>query len=368
MTQPGHDGTVYRAQAEGQIPAQATDDRGEPPPARPRVTIIGPGQAATAPSVPAPATPSTDAPAAAEPDLWSTRATTSRGMIGRPASRAALDTAAAGATAAAPVGLATGTIPDVATRATEVVPDPPRSGTVYGRPQADRTGKVLSGRMARLHIGWHSASMGAVSMVHVPGAGTGLVVGTDHSGRAVPVRFFRPEPTRITLLGGDWATVVLVFRALALGANVSVWTDDPHRWRGLGERAAGPNHFVVNAERVTLPAATPQQPVLSVTDDGSGGPLDASERRAWQTELTVLRRLDERGVAAIQDSDLVIAQRLGDGEAALVASALRLPGFVTDPLQQIDDETVALLGRSDPRYVRITATDIERGLVGSARR
>jgi hypothetical protein len=372
MTRPGHDGTGYRAQPESHVPRQGPDGAAEPVPAQPRVTVTGPGQAAVLPAVPAApvtasGTPSTTLPPAAEPDLWSTRATTTRGMIGRPTSRAAL--AAAGAAATDAVGIATSTIPDVATRAAEVVPDPPRPGTLYGRPQADRSGKVLSGRMARLHIGWHTASVDAVSMIRVPSAGTGLVIGADRYGRGVPVRFFRPEPTRVTLLGGDWATAVLVFRALALGANVSVWTDDPQRWRGLGERAAAAaNHFVVNAERVMLPPATPQQPLLSITDDGSAGPLDASERRAWHTELTVLHQLDERGVPAIQDSNLVIAQRLGPVESALIASALRLPGFVTAPLQQIDDETVALLGPADPQYVRVNATDVERGMAGSARR
>jgi hypothetical protein len=353
MTQSGHEGTLYRSQPEGPIPHQA---------------VATAEEAAPAP-VPAPVI------AAPEPDVWSARATTTRGMIGRPASRAAIEAAGAetasatSVAAATSVGLATSAIPDVTTRAVEVVPDPPRSGTVYGRAQADRSGKVLSGRMARLHIGWHSASIGAISLIGVRDTGTGLVIGVNRHGRAVPVRFFRPESTRITLIGGDWAATVLVFRALALGANVSVWTDDPHRWRGLGDRATGSAaRVVVNAEHTMLPRATPQQPVLSITDDGSAGPADATEPRAWQTELTILRQLDERGVPAIQDSDLVIAQRLGSAESAIAASALRLPSYATTSLEQMDDETVALLGSSDPDYVRISVTDIERGFAGSAHR
>ncbi len=359
MSESGREGTVYRSAPvvsppEPPIPAQAQ---------------------APAPAAGVVATAAAPVVAAPEPDLWSSRATTTRGMIGRPASRAAVEAAAvatAAATAravAAPAGLATTAIPDVTTRAVEVVPDPPRNGTVYGRAQADRSGKVLSGRMARLHIGWHSASAGAISMIGVPDGGTGLLLGADSQGRAVSVRLFRPTSTRVTLIGGDWAASVLVFRALALGAHVNVWTDDPHRWRGLGERGTGSmTRVLVNAEQVVLPAATSQQPVLSITDDGSPGPLDATEPRPWQTELTILRQLDETGVAAVQDSDLVITQRLGSAESAFAASALRLPGFAVAPLQQIDDETVVLLGAADPRFVRITATDIERSLAGAARR
>jgi ESX secretion system protein EccE len=346
MSQPGHDGTVYRAQPVDATPQPAAEPAGQGVPA--------PAQA------PVPAIESA-------PDVWSARATTTRGMIGRPASRAAVE--AAGSAQATEAGLATTAIPDVTTRAAEIVPDPPRIGTVYGRPHADRTGKVLSGRMARLHIGWHTASIGAVGMVGVSTTGTGLLVGTDRRQRGVPVRFFRPEPTRIALVGGDWAAAILVYRALALGATVSVWTDDPHRWRDFADRTTGGSgRIAVNPAHATHPPATAQQPLLFVTDDAAVGSADPSELGPWRTEFTVLRRLDERGVPVLQDSDLVIAQRLGSGESAIAASALRIPGPVLAPLQQVDDETVALLDPSGHHYLRISPTDIERGYAGSARR
>jgi len=347
MSQPGYDGTVYRAQPVEAAPQPAAE---QPVPA--------PAQA------PAPAIESA-------PDVWSARATTTRGMIGRPASRAAVEAASSGQAAAQATGtgLATTAIPDVTTRAAEVVPDPPRDGTVYGRPHADRTGKVLSGRMARLHIGWHTASIDAVSLVGVSATGTGLLVGTDRRQRGIPVRFFRPEPTRIALVGGDWVAAVLVYRALALGAVVSVWTDDPHRWREFADRTTGGSgRIVVNPAHVTHPPATAQQPLLFVTDDAALGSADPSELGPWCTEFTVLRRLDERGVPVLQDSHLVIAQRLGSGESAIAASALRITGSALAPLQQVDDETVALLDPSGHRYLRISPTDIERGYTGSARR
>ena len=70
---------------------------------------------------------------------------------------------------------------------------------------------------------------------------------------------------------------------------------------------------------------------------------------------------------AVQDSDLVIAQRLGSGESAIAAAALRLPAYTTASLQQLDDRRWCV-GSGEPEYVRINATDIERGLAGSARR
>ena len=337
MSQPGHDGAVYRMpQREDATPAVE--------PATPALPVTAPSDSSAALAV------------------------TTRGTIGRPARQATASAAVASAQAAT-TGLTATAIPDVTTRAAEIVPDPPRNGTVYGRAHAERTGKVLSGRMARLHIGWHTASIGAMSLVGVSSPGTGLLVGIDQRQRGVPVRFFRPEPTRIALIGGDWAASILVYRALALGAAVSVWTDDPHRWNDFAARTTqGSGRISVNPAHAAHPSATAQQPLLFVTDDAAVGSADASELGPWRTEFTVLRRLDERGVPVLQDSDLVIAQRLGSGESAIAASALRIPGSSLAPLQQVDDETIALLDPSGHQYLRISPTDIERGYAGSARR
>jgi hypothetical protein len=366
MTRPDHDGTLYRAQPhESRLPGQpiAIDaatlepDIAEPP-ARPDAL------AAPTASPPARTGPHTDTGA----EAWSSRATTTRGMIGRPASRAAVESAAAGQVSGLATGLATTALPDVATRPVELVPDPPRNGTVYGQRQPDRAGKVLSGRMARLHIGWHSASVGALSIIGVSAAGAGLVLGADRQQRPVPIRFFRPEPTRITLIGGDWVASIVVFRALALGAYVTVWTDDPGAWRGLGERATGAgDRVVINAEHARPPAATAQTPHL-IIDDGAIGFSNEAGPQPWRTQMTILARLDPHGVPAIQDSHLVLTQRLAPAEAALAATALRLGSAGAVPLQQLDDETIALVGATGHQYVRINPTDIERGFAGSARR
>jgi hypothetical protein len=330
---PGPGGTLYRAQ-----PAPEPEEPSPPP-----ATALD-----------------------ATPEVWSARATTTRGMIGRPATRIAAATAAIAAGQA--VGLATSAVPEVVTRAVELVPDPPRTGTVYGRRPTERgPSRVFSGRLPRLRIGWHTVSPAALAQIGVSTPGTGLVIGVDRAQRPVPVRFFRPEPTRITLIGGAWAAHLIVFRALALGAYAFVTTDEPTAWRGVGERATGQaDRVVVNMGDHRLPpAGSAAQPVLVI---GEGGAPAATDLGAWQTQLTLVRDLDERGMAAAQDSSLVIAQRLGPGEAAFAAHALRLSSQNAQALQQIEDDMVAVLGPDGPEFVRIIPTDIERGYAGSARR
>jgi hypothetical protein len=283
-------------------------------------------------------------------------------MLARPeAAMAATAVAAPPLAHTAPSGLAT------------TAPQGPHEGTVYRsrRPAAGANGHgVPSGRLPRLHVSSHVVSLAALAHLGVASPGTGLILGADVEGRAVPVRFFRPEPTTVTLVGGAWAAQLVLFRALALGVRTVVMTGDPASWQGLGERATGQSGrvAVVHGEQPMAFAASPQQPVLVVYDLGLVGPSAAPELGPWQTQLTVLRRLDEPGVPSVEACQMVMMQRLSLVEAALAASALRLTGQSAQLLQRMDDEMVALLGGGADRYVWVTQTGTERQFLGPPRR
>jgi hypothetical protein len=229
---------------------------------------------------------------------------------------------------------------------------------------------VLSGKLPRLRISSHSVTLGALSQMGISSPGTGLILGADVDQRAVPVRLFRPEPTRVTLVGGAWAAQLVLFRALALGVRTVVMTGDPASWHGFGERATGMSGrvAVVHGEQTMTFAASAQQPVLVVYDLGLVGPGSAPELGPWQTQLTVLRQLDEPGVPAVQECQLVILQRLSMVESALAASALRLSGQSAQLLQRMEDDMVALLGGGADRYVWLTQTGVEHQHIGPPRR
>jgi hypothetical protein len=285
-----------------------------------------------------------------------------------PVSRAA-QRAVATTTATA---LATGTTAARGAAASSVatsVPDTPHHGTVYGGRRPVDGAPVFSGALPRLHIGWHSASLSALELIGVSSPGTGLILGADVDQRPVPVRFFRPEPTRVTLVGGVWAAQMVAFRALAFGANAVVLTGDPAAWHGFGEHATGraDRVAVLHGERPLQTQGTPQQPMLVIHDLGMVGPSTAVDLGPWQTQMTVLRQLDERGVPALQEGQLVMMQRLAFGEATLAATALRLTGQSAQLLQQMEDEMVALIGGGADRYVWISPTSVERRQ-GPARR
>lgn len=271
------------------------------------------------------------------------------------------------AATAAALATSTATPQGEAVAVAVAAPEAPRHGTVYGRgpfDDEDGGGTQLTGRLPRLRIGWHTASLSALSVLGVSSPGTGLIFGADVDQNPVPVRFFRPEPTRITMVGGAWAARLVVFRALALGARILVMTGDPSAWHGLGEQATGQSDrvLVAHGERPVGVHGAAHQPVLVVYDLGVSGPSSSPELGPWQTQLTVLRQLDERGVPAVQDAHLVVMQRLALSEAALIASALRLTSQSTQLLQVMEDDMLALMGGGADRYVWTSPTGSERRL------
>jgi hypothetical protein len=348
MTRPDQNGGRYGGQG-GVLGAQQPAPQPAEPPAQRQLEEAPP---ATDPRYAAPPVPAPNVPTGLV-------AGTGRSAI----------TSMSAATAAA-TALAT-TAAEPAARAQAIAaaaPEAPTHGTVYGSRGPfdgdDDGAPPLTGRLPGLRIGWHTASLSALAMLGVSSPGTGLILGADVDQRPVPVRFFRPEPTRVTLVGGAWAARLVAFRTLALGATILVMTGDPAAWHGLGEQATGQSGrvLVAHGERPVGVQATAQQPVLVVYDLGVTGPSSSPELGPWQTQLTVLRQLDERGVPAVQEGHLVVMQRLALSEAALVASALRLTSQSAQLLQLMEDEMVAVMGGGADRYVWTSPTGAERRL------
>ncbi len=254
-----------------------------------------------------------------------------------------------------------------------VPPADPRTGTVYGRsrPDSDRYDSGL-GHLSPLHTGWHCASLVSLSMMSGGASRPGLVIGEDVDHRPVPVRCFRAEPTLLTLVGGPWAAQLLAFRSIAVGARVVILTDDAAVWRDFGARVgAVPGQVSIADDAVRSVAEG--GPVLIVRDFVTGPPVATPDIGGWQTQLTLIRRLDERGITAVHDGHLVLTQRLGLDEAMVAGTSLRLTGDSALLLQQLEPDMLAIIGggameRGSPEYLWWACTATEHRLLGAARR
>jgi ESX secretion system protein EccE len=241
-----------------------------------------------------------------------------------------------------------------------------RSGTVYGRSRhAVDLYDTGDRRIDRLHLGWHSASLVTLSMMSTGAPAAGLILGEDVDHHAVAIRMFRPEPTLVTLIGGVWAAQVIGFRALAVGAGVVVLTDDPASWRDFAGRAGSRVTVATQAQQ----SADSIGPTLVIRDFAHAATTPpAHDLRTWEAQLTVLRRLDEHGVGPIQDSHVVLAQRLYLDEAMIAVTSMRLTSDNALLLQQLEPEMVAIVGVGTSQYLWWAPTGSETRLLGPARR
>jgi hypothetical protein len=198
----------------------------------------------------------------------------------------------------------------------------------------------------------------------------GLVLGRDAAGDLVRVRLFRPEPTRVTFVGGGWAARLLVFRLLALGARVAVRATEPYRWTALDETAGGVGDRVwpVQGDQVLDLPADDTSPVLHLYDVGTGAAPERTLLGPWHTQLTVLARLTSTVSRPVAESDLVLLQRLSEPEAALAAAVMGLGGETASLLQAMRDDMVAVAGGRADRYVWFTPTSVEQRLFGAPQR
>jgi hypothetical protein len=246
----------------------------------------------------------------------------------------------------------------------------PEVGTRGEGTARERQRRALSHSLPQLHIGWHGVSAAMLKSLSGGGGATGLMLGVDYQRQPVPIRFFRPEATRVTLVGGIWAQRILVFRALALGARVIVMTGDPRPWQGLGEWATGLADRIVlwTDPRPPVAPASARQPLLILNDVGPTGIAPKPELGAWQTQVTVLRHLGAENAHALQGCNLVMLQRLTGPEAAVAGSALNLPANGAGLLQEMTPEMLALMGSGANRYVWLAPTSVEQQYHGPPQR
>ncbi|MGS2613765.1 type VII secretion protein EccE [Micromonospora sp. LZ34] len=200
--------------------------------------------------------------------------------------------------------------------------------------------------------------------LELPFGEAGLMIGSNRRGGAVTVRLFRPESTRVMLVGGVRAAQLVVLRALALGVRVAVQTARPRSWepfvRGVGT-PAGAIPLLPPGRPVGGEPGTPLRPHLVVVDAGpQPGPEPGPP---WRATLLVRDELTPADADALGRADLAVLQPLSPPEAALAGGALGL-GASAEWLTRIRDDMVAVVNRRALRWALLSPTPIESQLIG----
>ncbi|MFC0007824.1 type VII secretion protein EccE [Micromonospora siamensis] len=193
----------------------------------------------------------------------------------------------------------------------------------------------------------------------------GLMVGANRHGGAVTVRLFRPEGTRVLLVGGLRAAQLITVRAMALGAAVVVQTGRPRSWepfvRGVAA-TSGTIPVLPPGRPVGDAPGTSLRPLLLVLDVGPV-PADPAPGPAWRSTLVVRDELTPADVDALARADLAVLQPLDPAEAALAGTALGLGG-TADWLTRIREDMVAVVNRRALRWALLSPTPIESQVIG----
>ncbi|MEV6810895.1 type VII secretion protein EccE [Micromonospora sp. NPDC051296] len=201
--------------------------------------------------------------------------------------------------------------------------------------------------------------------LELPYGSAGLLVGANRHGDAVTVRLFRPESTRVMLVGGVRAAQLVTMRAMALGARVVVQTARPRAWepfvRGVG-MPGRPIPLVPPGRPVDGEPATPLAPVLVVLD-APAPPTGPRPGAAWQATLLIRDELTPADADALGRADLAVLQPLNRAEAAVAGAALGL-GDAAEWLTRIRPDMVAVVNRRALRWARLACTPIEAQLIG----
>ncbi|TDC36875.1 hypothetical protein E1211_12190 [Micromonospora sp. 15K316] len=247
-------------------------------------------------------------------------------------------------------------------------PTVPPSHPFEAEPGATHGGPA--GRLPRLRIGTHAISSAALSQLSPARYAAGLVLGADRRRTPVTVRMFHPEPARIALVGGVWAGQLVAFRALALGARVTVVTAEPAVWNGLGPAALGrvDDQVEIRTAPGAVRPASARRPTLLIHDVPPAALNTALPEQPWQTRLTIVRRLEPAAWPTLKASGLCLLQRLTAAESSLAQHALRLPQDSARFLQVMADDMLTMVGVGGDRHLWLHQTDVEHQVLGPPRR
>lgn len=250
----------------------------------------------------------------------------------------------------------------------------PTEGTVYGLPVTDRAVETASdaGRpIEAVKPAPQIPTARALELMTSASPPSGLVIGRDAEQVPVVAPFFRPEETRINLIGGVYLARLLVFRALAIGTRVAVCTTRPQEWNGLGETATGRNDrlAVLHGDQPVTVEASQHSPALYVYDVGERGSQTKPVLGPWRTQLTVLPRLTNYADDLTGEAHMTVLQRLTAEEAQIARSAIRVNQEVLQWLQMLHDDMIAMLRKGQKeRYLWCAPTSIEAQMFGAPMR
>ena len=208
----------------------------------------------------------------------------------------------------------------------------------------------------------HAEELGDTTLTLPP---AGLVLGSGQAG-ALVVRLFRSDPVRICVVSGGQLAQLIAYRALAVGAHVTVVTDAVAAWgRLVSAVPRGPAWLTVlpTGARVTA-AGSLSRPSLVIDATRDHQALPRWEQGAWQTFVSVQSDLEPADEPRLRSSDLLVAQRLEPAAADVARRGFGLAKDRAGWLTQMPNGVLAVAAAGQLAFGQLALSTMEQRLFG----
>ncbi|WP_296139512.1 hypothetical protein [uncultured Tessaracoccus sp.] len=180
---------------------------------------------------------------------------------------------------------------------------------------------------------------------------SGLLLGRGPGG-PVALRLFRPRPTRLYLAVPDYMRWLLAFRAMCLGAHLSVLAEDHREWLVLADtvRACGGTIDLLRDLENVPGQGRPFRPSLVIDDMDAVQPTH--RLGAWQALARIGDPTSSKAVGELRNCDVAIVTPLDGRTGENLRRAYALPSTQVKAASDLGETEVALA--SVRRLARVT--------------
>ena len=209
----------------------------------------------------------------------------------------------------------------------------------------------------------HADDLTDVNLVLPP---AGLVLGSGQSG-ALVVRLFRSDSVRICVVSAGQLAQLIAYRALAVGAHVTVVTDAVAAWgRLVSAVPRGPGWLTVlpTGARVTATGSL-ARPSLVVDATRDHQALPRWEQGDWQTFVSVQSDLEPTDETRLRSYDLLIAQRLEPAASEVARRGFGLAKDRAGWLTQMPAGVVGVAAAGQLAFGQLSLSTMEQRLFAS---
>ncbi|RRD46195.1 hypothetical protein [Tessaracoccus sp. OH4464_COT-324] len=170
---------------------------------------------------------------------------------------------------------------------------------------------------------------------------SGLLLGRGPGG-PVALRLFRKEPTRLYLAVPEYMRWLIAFRAVCIGAHLSVVSSDHRQWLALAEtvRSCGGTIDLLRDLEDVPGQGRPFRPSLILDDDEAVGPTH--RLGAWQAVARIGDPTSSGAVGELRNSEVAIVTPLDGKTGENLRRAYALPASQVKAASDLMETEVVL--------------------------